>query len=198
LTTIEKTPSGPVAHFEDGASEAGTIIIGADGGASQVRRYLLGDVAAQEVLPYAFMNFPIRYTAEQARWLYKEMNPIVDVGVHPKSMYIGLFLLDKPDIDRPETWIFYILTTWPKTTQEDEENSGNRLERLRAHMDGWAEPFKSAVAWIPDDVTIKPDSLRIWSPKAWDNHGGTVTLAGDAAHSMTFRMFSFLKLISTC
>jgi 2-polyprenyl-6-methoxyphenol hydroxylase-like FAD-dependent oxidoreductase len=117
------------------------------------------------------------------------MHPIVDVGIHPKSMYIGIFLLDKPDLDKPETWTYYILTTWPKTTGEDEENTGDRLGRLRARMDEWAEPFKSAVEWVPDGTNIPRDELRVWaSPKLWDNHGGAVTLAGDAAHTMTFRM----------
>jgi 2-polyprenyl-6-methoxyphenol hydroxylase-like FAD-dependent oxidoreductase len=38
------------------------------------------------------------------------------------------------------------------------------------------------VEWLPDDVQIKPDQLRIWHPKRWDSHGGRVTLSGDAAH----------------
>jgi 2-polyprenyl-6-methoxyphenol hydroxylase-like FAD-dependent oxidoreductase len=186
LTDISVTDEGTTAHFADGSFETGSIIIGADGGSSQVRCWLLGDLAEQEVLPYAFMNFPFTLPAEKALWLDKTMNPNVDVATHPKNMYLGLFLLDKPEITKPETWIFYILVTWLIATKEDEENSENRLERLRAHMDGWADPYKSVVDWLPDDVVIKPDQLRIWHPKPWDNHKGSVTLAGDAAHSMTF------------
>ena len=189
LSNIEMTDSGPVAHFRDGTSEAGTVIVGADGNASFVRKWLLGDAAEPETLPYAFMNFPVTYTAEQARYIDKTMHPIVDVGIHPKSMYIGLFLLDKPDLERPETWIFYILASWPITTKEDEENTGDRLQRLRDRMDDWAEPFKSAVAWVPDGTEIKPDQLKIWIPSEWDNRGGQVTIAGDAAHAMTFREY---------
>ena len=189
LSNIEMTDSGPVAHFRDGTSEAGTVIIGADGNASFVRKWLLGDAAEPETLPYAFMNFPVTYTAEQARYIDKTMHPIVDVGIHPKSMYIGLFLLDKPDLKRPETWIFYILASWPIATKEDEENTGDRLQRLRDRMNDWAEPFKSAVAWVPDGTEIKPDQLKIWIPSEWDNRGGQVTIAGDAAHAMTFREY---------
>lgn len=177
-----------LAKFDDGTSLAASVIVGADGGVSNVRRWLLGDeLAAQEQLPLAFMNFPFTLPAEKAVWLDNEMNPNVDVATHPKSMYLGIFLLDKPDLDRPETWIFYILTTWPLQTKEDDENEGNRLERLRARMDGWADPYKSVVEWIPDDVVIGKDQLRIWHPKPWTKEGrGCVTLAGDAAHSMTF------------
>jgi 2-polyprenyl-6-methoxyphenol hydroxylase-like FAD-dependent oxidoreductase len=177
-----------LAKFEDGTTQAATVIVGADGGVSNVRRWLLGDdLAAQEELPLAFMNFPFTLPADKAVWLDNEMNPNVDVATHPKSMYMGIFLLDKPDLQRPETWIFYILTTWPLQSKEDDENHENRLERLRRRMDGWSDPYKSVLEWISDDVVIKKDQLRIWHPKPWNKEGqGCVTLAGDAAHSMTF------------
>jgi 2-polyprenyl-6-methoxyphenol hydroxylase-like FAD-dependent oxidoreductase len=95
---------------------------------------------------------------------------------------MGIFLLDKPNIEKPDTWIFYILTTWPIRSKEDEEDSENRLERLRNHMDGWADPYKSVVEWLPDDLEITKNQLKIWHPRLWDNYGGRVTLAGDAAH----------------
>lgn len=186
LAGIETGDNGVTAKFDDGTTESGDVIMGADGGASYVRRWLLGPVAEQEVLPYTFMNFPFTLKADQATWLDGVMNPNVDVAAHPKGMYLGIFLLDKPDLQKPETWIFYLLVTWPLDGKEDDENSENRLERLRAHMDGWADPYKSVVEWLPDDVVIKPDQLRIWHPKPWDSHGGRVTLSGDAAHSMTF------------
>lgn len=172
-----------LAKFEDGSTIAASAIVGTDGGASNVRRWLLGEeLAAPEVLPFVFMNFPFTLPAEKAVWLDNEMNPNVDVATHPKSMYIGIFLLDKPDLGKPETWIFYLLITWPIETEEDKENTENRLERLKNHMDGWADPYKSIIEWLPDDVLIGKDQLKIWSPRPWDNCGGRVTLAGDAAH----------------
>jgi 2-polyprenyl-6-methoxyphenol hydroxylase-like FAD-dependent oxidoreductase len=171
------------AHFDDGTSLSGSVVVGADGGSSRVRRWLLpADLAAQEALPFAFMNFPFSLPADKAAWLDGVMNPNVDVATHPKGMYMGLFLLDKPDLARPETWVYYVLVTWPIDGPEDEQNTDNRLERLRKHMDNWADPFKSVVEWLSDDVTIGKDQLRIWHPKKWDNRGGRVTLTGDAAH----------------
>lgn len=182
LTDIGVSSEGVVAHFDDGTSEEGTVIIGADGGTSQVRRWLLADAAEQEVLPYAFMNFPYSLPADKALWLDERMNPNVDVAAHPKNMYIGLFLLDKPDLEKPESWIFYVLTTWRLEAKEDYENTENRLERLRAHMDGWVDPMRSVIDWLPDDVPIGKDSLKIWHTKPWDNREGKITLAGDAGH----------------
>ncbi|EXJ93401.1 hypothetical protein A1O1_01793 [Capronia coronata CBS 617.96] len=187
LSNIELTSDSVVARFDDGSSEIGNVLVGADGGSSWIRRWMLGDGAASTVLPYTFLNFPVRYTAEQALKMDKMMHPIVDVGVHPKSMYVGIFLLDKPHLDKPETWIFYLLATWPRDDQADTSENMNMVDELRRRMDGWAEPYKSAVEWIPSDVRAKVVPFKIWAPKTdWDNHGGRVTLAGDAAHSMTF------------
>jgi 2-polyprenyl-6-methoxyphenol hydroxylase-like FAD-dependent oxidoreductase len=47
------------------------------------------------------------------------------------------------------------------------------------------EPFKSAIEWIPDDTTTIVGRITYWVTEPWDNHGGRVTLAGDAAHPMT-------------
>lgn len=193
LTDIELTSDGGVvAHFHDGTSESGNVLIGCDGGGSQVRPWMLGEEATARVLPYTFLNFPMRFTAEQALKMDKMMHPIVDVGLHPdKPMYVGIFVLDKPDLARPETWVFYILATWTRdetTAAAEAASDRNMVDELRRRIDDWAEPFKSAVEWTPSDVKAKAVPLRIWGPTSdWDNRGGRVTLAGDAAHSMTFR-----------
>lgn len=142
--------------------------------------------AENEVLPFAFMNIGTSYTAEQARWMKKSINPNVDVGIHPDTnMYCGIFILDIPDEQKPEEWKFYVLASWPKVTEDDYANPPNRLERLKAKMDGWAEPYKSAVMWMPDDTPVPKDELKCWVPKAWNNFEGRATLGGDAAHVMT-------------
>lgn len=170
------------AHFEDGSAETGTIIVGADGGASQVRRWLLGDAAAQEVLPCVFMNFAFSLPADFALPLESNLSPTVEVGAHPKNMYLGLSLLDKPDVEKPETWLFYLLAAWPYGNDMNDQTSGNLLAELRSRMDGWIDPFKAVVEKLPDDTVIKHDELRIWHTKPWNNQQGRITLVGDAAH----------------
>lgn len=50
-----------------------------------------------------------------------------------------------------------------------------------------AEPFRSALLSLPKDAAIWCERLAQWPTVAWDNKQGTITLAGDAAHPMTYR-----------
>ena len=68
-------------------------------------------------------------------------------------------------------------------------------ERLRQAKDKsrcFADPIRSAYAWMPDDLdTVYYTPNANWDPSLpehrWDNHAGLVTLVGDAAHPMTYR-----------
>ena len=49
------------------------------------------------------------------------------------------------------------------------------------------DSFKSAIQWIPEETPMPLTRLYSWEPIPWNNHDGKITLAGDAAHAMTFR-----------
>jgi hypothetical protein len=106
LVDIITITAGVTAHFEDSTSETGSVIIDGDGGASQVRKWLLGPLVAPYVLPYVFMNFSFCSTSEHALYVDKHIHPIVAVGAHPDSMYLALQVLDKPDLQKPEPGSF--------------------------------------------------------------------------------------------
>lgn len=186
LSDISIDPSNDdevTAHFEDGTTETGTLIVGADGGVSQVRCWLLGaDAAAQEVIPCRFINSSFSLPSELAAWLANEISPTIDVSGHPNNTYIGLSLLDKPETANPETWVFYILAAWQTHSDVDSDDSRDILAELRSRMDGWTDPFKRVVENLPEDKTLKYEKLRLWHTKPWDNNLGRVTLVGDAAH----------------
>ena len=48
-------------------------------------------------------------------------------------------------------------------------------------------PFDEVFATIPAGTKVWHNRLSCWPTKPWDSRGGLVTLAGDAAHAMTFR-----------
>ncbi|KAF9700211.1 hypothetical protein EKO04_001433 [Ascochyta lentis] len=174
--------------FEDGSNESGDVVVGIDGAGSKVRQCLIGRGAAQETLPFALMNFNASYTKEQALFIKERLHPLVDIAIHPAGHYIRANVLDMPDVDDPTTWTFQILSTWPLKSAEDYDNETDRLKRLKVHVarDGWAEPYKSAIEWIPENTPVLKDQLKIWKTQPWENQGGRVTLCGDAAHAMTF------------
>ena len=101
LSRIEYTETGVIAHFTDGTSEAGTTLVGADGGNSFVRRLLLGERGEPETFPqYEMVNLSVKYTAEQAKYIEENMAPYVDYGVHPKGIF---FMLLCKTAANPET-----------------------------------------------------------------------------------------------
>ena len=183
-----KDDGGVKVHFEDGSSDEGDIVIGVDGAMSKVRRCLIPKEGNMDTLPFALMNFNASYTAEQAQFIKDRLHPLVDIAIHPAGHYIRANVLDMPDENDASTWTFQILSTWPLKYVEDHDNETDRLKRLKAHVqrDGWAEPYKSAIEWIPEDTTVLRDQLKIWKTVPWDNQDGRVTLCGDAAHAMTF------------
>ena len=57
------------------------------------------------------------------------------------------------------------------------------------------EPFRTAGVALPEDEILPIDQSQQWAPIEWDNQRGTVTLAGDAAHSMLPRELSIILLL---
>ncbi|KAB8204220.1 hypothetical protein BDV34DRAFT_226604 [Aspergillus parasiticus] len=197
VSSVEVTPDLPIVVCDDGSREHGSVTIGAECSGSQIRRWLLGKLAEPEVLPCTMLYLTVQYSAEHTAALDRMVHPVIDVGIHPKGMYMGFFLLDKPDLRQPETWSYYILSSWSEKFRVDGEKDLNRFQSLQARMDDWAEPFASGVAWAPKDLEVKEDVMKIWSPSPWNNYSGSITLAGGAAHSMTWHAFQFIKAIET-
>lgn len=167
----ELIPNGGVkVFFEDGSTDSGSNVIGIDGAMSKVRHCLLGRSATMDILPFALMNFNASYTVEQALFIKERLHPLVDIAIHPAGHYIRANVLDMPDEKDPSTWTFQILSTWPLKVVEDHDNEVDRLKRLKEHVrrDGWAEPYKSAIEWIPEDTEILRDQLKIWKTEPWD------------------------------
>jgi len=74
------------------------------------------------------------------------------------------------------------------------------LSELKKLAEDLAEPWRSSILWIPDSTEISPNSVSYWITSAWDNQGGTITLAGDAAHPLPPRKLPiiFADIADTC
>ncbi|RFU73368.1 fad nadp-binding domain-containing [Trichoderma arundinaceum] len=190
LVKIEYTKDGVIAHFSDGTFEEGACIVGADGGQSFVRRMLFGERAEPETFPqYEMANLSVKYTHEQGKYIAETMAPHVDYGVHPKGIFFIMLCQSVVDKDDYSTWTFHYVITFPKDLPGmpyKGQSNADRLRVLKSFADDFAEPRRSALKWMPEDQEVPNDSIKVWVPSQWDNHGGRVTLAGDAAHAISF------------
>jgi len=188
------------AHFDDGTSSTGCILIGADGARSAVRKLIVkaGPTAAEcNRLPICATFIHARYTAEQAIALRKH-HPLYLAAIHPGGYFSFFGMQDGSDPTRPETWTFFFYISWASTLAEQDATAGRsdreRLEQARALCAAapYADPWRSAYAWIDDPgLPVWYMAMADWDPgdpaHAWDGRAGRVTLAGDAAHTMTYQ-----------
>ncbi|KAJ0280751.1 hypothetical protein COL940_006072 [Colletotrichum noveboracense] len=91
---------------------------------------------------------------------------------------------DVPDPEDPETWEFQVaLSLW--STEDPPETNEDRIKYFKKLAEPYCEPYRSAALWVPDDTYIPRDKYAEWKRIApWNNFGGRVTVAGDAAHPM--------------
>ncbi|PQE21575.1 FAD binding domain-containing protein [Rutstroemia sp. NJR-2017a WRK4] len=185
---------GVTCVFEDGQHIRGRLVIGADGARSVVRKLLLGPGKAENTrLPYAASFVQARYTREQALFL-RSFHPLYLASPHPNNLFAFFGLQDAPDPKKPETWTFFFYISWHSSAQDEEAKTFDnkaRLRQVRELAKDYTEPWKSAFEWLPEDQPVWYSGLAVWDPSeeghGWDNMNGRVTLAGDAAHPMTYQ-----------
>lgn len=96
------------------------------------------------------------------------------------------------DLPRKD-WKFMFITSY---MIDDADNYDPKLIKGEAILRNWkqraetfGEPFRTLHQSIPEGTKCWHGQLSYWVPQEWDNHNGTVTLLGDAAHPMSFRTY---------
>ncbi|KAI8960531.1 FAD/NAD(P)-binding domain-containing protein [Daldinia sp. FL1419] len=187
------------AHFADGTSETGRLLIGADGSQSKVRRELVGvERAAVKRLPFVATFITASFPADYAVALRKiGGNALISLWPHPDNLLGALTLMDGIDKDHPENWRYTFYVAWQASLEEQaaEIASGmtirDRLRQAKEKSKAFVDPIRKCFELLPDDhKEVYWVGLSNWDPSLpehqWDNHGGLVTLIGDAAHPMTY------------
>jgi 2-polyprenyl-6-methoxyphenol hydroxylase-like FAD-dependent oxidoreductase len=96
----------------------------------------------------------------------------------------------------PTSWTFFFYISWHYPLHEQgataDWNNAMRLMQVQHMASGFTEPWRSAFRWLPrDHGAVWYMGFGEWDPgepeHRWLNRGGRVTLAGDAAHTMTYQ-----------
>lgn len=102
--------------------------------------------------------------------------------------------LDIADSENPATWKFQnYIGWWGPPYAQDLQDMKKRVQYYKSFISSFCEPFRTAGLKLGDNDSIPIYPGQQWSPDMpWDNYGGRVTLAGDAAHSMVPRKLAYL------
>ncbi|KAI4176179.1 MAG: hypothetical protein LQ343_001223 [Gyalolechia ehrenbergii] len=198
ITGISYSEDGETvtASFADGSQETGSILVGADGPHSGTRSILVGaETAKCTPIDFAATMCFNKLPRDKALFLRSEPHhPLFQCAPNPSGTFAWLGLHDAPDSSDPESWVFFHYISFPEPREQISKNKSpaDHIAHQKQLAKQYADPFKTAFEWLADDSTTAwYGKLQHWDPgdpdHHWDNKGGRVTLAGDAAHPMTFQ-----------
>ncbi|GAB0136404.1 hypothetical protein EsDP_00004705 [Epichloe bromicola] len=208
VTAVSSTENGVRISFEGEDKFYADFLLGADGSSSKVRELLLGfETARPRPSGFLFATGITKYADARKTNAIVEAHPVASlmmgtgsVGAVGGTSSTPKLLLSSLLISKAHTFRFgYVVmsisdpedastwtTFWTKIWRaESVKLSGQEaLEYIENNTSPLRDVFQSAIDWTPRDSSVHIDEMKYWIPTPWDNLGGRVTLAGDAAHPM--------------
>ncbi len=159
--------SGVVAHFKDGSSETGDVLIGADGLHSRVRDSLHGFEAPRYSGYTAWRGISPRPDVALA-------NPDASTETWGRGARFGWVPLTNDRV------YWFAVKNAPEGESAAEDSDRAELEQL---FGKWHDPIPQTIAATPDSAILRHDIYDRDPRSSWGH--GPITLSGDAAHPMT-------------
>jgi len=175
LVRVDRTTDGVVAHFDDGSSARGAILVGADGVHSQVRRQVMPDAPEPEF---------VGITGIGGRIALAEMPELSDEDSRSFTFtfgpvgFFGFCGGSKGEL----MWWANLPRAQPYSEAELKALSSDTLRRqLLARFAGYYQPIPSLISRTREIIALNVFDIR--SLPRW--HDGRVLLIGDAAHAVS-------------
>ncbi|RKF36843.1 tetracycline resistance protein [Sphingobacterium siyangense] len=175
LVSLEKHDEKYLLHFENGTTETADLVVGANGGMSNVRKYITdttpqytGSIIIQGEVLNPEKNCPN----------FKKLCGNDNLGVVAEQKFFFSQVKAKGVLNyyvsfrRPESWI--------KEHELDFQNNTEITTFLKGLLSNWSDVYKELFQ-ATDEFTLLP--MRKLPLENWNSHHN-ITLIGDAAHVM--------------
>ncbi|KAL1972577.1 hypothetical protein VTN31DRAFT_6991 [Thermomyces dupontii] len=187
LVEVQENSDSVTAIFDDGTTCKGRLIVGCDGSASRVRKYVYPTAYENQTVPVWFVGTTVRYTPEQIRPAL-ELDPYFFQGTHSETnVYLYFSVLNTPRNVGNDTdyYIAQAVVTWSYDKNiEIPDNDAETVALIKQLTSNWASPFRELIETIPEDAELRRIHISDWYPTTKREHERVVVM-GDAAHSMT-------------
>lgn len=168
VTGYEQDAEGVTLKLADGRGERGDVLIGADGLHSTIRKQVTGRDEAPRYAGYTIWQGIVT----------KASTELAPLGDFPLVYGPALrFCFYRVDDDR----LYWFAVA---NAEEGGSDSPNLKELLHERFGGWMHPVEEIIDITEPNVIHRRDLYDRDPMKTWGD--GRVTLAGDAAHAMTF------------
>ncbi|KAI0438315.1 hypothetical protein F4803DRAFT_535541 [Xylaria telfairii] len=198
LLRVEEAGDKVTAHFEDGTSATGDILIGAEGTRSVVRNHILKGHDVMKPLPLGSLVGEVQLSGEAFAHelsLAHSGHIIMDSTLASQDQCAVFAALNKVSDDGKSGYYYFILL-WvddnaPNTTDENPVwTVGASQEQLAAFAREKTRSYPAHLRQLIDSVPVegyKSPGFQLQSVKLTADQlpAGRVMVIGDAAHSMT-------------